>query len=291
MRRTALTCLLTLTALLPTPAAADPGGPYAHYVALGDSYAAGPGIPRQVGAPAGCARSESSYPAALARLLAVPTFTDVTCSAATITHLAGPQRVNGGTNPPQLSALRPHTDLVTLTIGGNDMGFGEILSTCARLARADPTGAPCEAHYAGDGRDVLGDRIRTLAGELEEVLIEIGRRSPDARIVLVGYLRILPSDRGCRPQVPFADGDTPYFDATQRLLNQTLSDAAAKTGATFVNPYWPSTSHDACAAPSRRWVEPLLPATPSAPLHPNAKGMAVTAALTWLTLNRNRWGW
>ncbi|MGX7824400.1 SGNH/GDSL hydrolase family protein [Actinokineospora sp. 24-640] len=281
MRRAAVLLLSVLgLSTLPGAAVAAPGP---HYVALGDSYASGPGIPAQTGTPAGCARSDHNYPALLARWLRVASFTDVTCGGAQTKDMFAPQAVSGGANPAQLDAVTRRADLVTVTIGGNDMGFGEILQTCGRLGAGDPTGAPCEAHYTAGGTDVLTDRIDAVADRVAAVLAEVHRRAPRAEVVLVGYLRILPSGNGCWPAVPFAAGDTAYFDGTGRLLNETLERVAKESGAAFVNPYRYSTGHDACAPPTRRWVEPLVPANPAAPIHPNARGMAVTAALTLVT--------
>ncbi|PPK61328.1 SGNH/GDSL hydrolase family protein [Actinokineospora auranticolor] len=258
---------------------------YRHYVALGDSYASGPGIPTQNGTPLGCGRSDHNYPGKLARWLRVRRFTDVTCGGATTAEMTRPQQVYGGENPPQFDALRPETDLVTLTIGGNDIGFGEILSTCGRLGATDPTGAPCKAHYTASGTDELANRVRAVARtRVAKTLGEIHKRVPRATILVVGYLRILPDGPGCWPLVPFAAGDTAYFDQTGRALNQALAETARQAGATFINPYPYATNHDACQSAEDRWVEPLRPDSPAAPLHPNDTGMTVVAALAWLAV-------
>ncbi|MFC5290153.1 SGNH/GDSL hydrolase family protein [Actinokineospora guangxiensis] len=270
IRATLLALLLALTA---APASAAPAR---HYVALGDSYASGPGIPAQTGHPAGCGRSTTNYPGILARWVRFTSVTDVTCGGATTEDMWAAQPVQGGSNPPQLDAVTRESTLVTLTIGGNDIGFGEILATCGRLGATDPTGSPCADFYG----DKLADRIDAVEEEVAAVLAEIHRRAPKAEVVLVGYLRILPARTGCWPAVPFAAGDTAFFDGTQRLLNETLARVAKAGEATFADPYPISTGHDACAAPQRRWVEPLRPASPAAPIHPNARGMAVTAAVT-----------
>ena len=276
-RAAALTAALVL-GLSAAPASAAPGR---HYVALGDSYASGPGIPDRVGEPAGCARSSNNYPSVLARWVRFSSVTDVTCGGATTRDMWSPQAVSGGANPPQLDAVTRRATLVTVSIGGNDIGFGEILATCGRLGASDPTGAPCQAYYTAGGTDVLAGRIDAVAGEVARVLAEIHRRAPRAEIVLVGYLRILPDGQGCWPAVPFAAGDTAYFDATQRRMNATLARVAQESGALFADPY--TSGHDACAAPEDRWVEPLRPASPAAPMHPNARGMAVTAAVALVT--------
>jgi len=259
--------------LVATPATADPlhGG----YVALGDSYASGPGIPDQTGAPAGCARSNHNYPGLLASWLRLTDFTDVSCGGARTTDMTAPQQVSGGTNPPQLDALRKDTRVVTVMIGGNDIGFGEILRTCGSLAQSDPAGSPCQRHYG----DQLAARVTTLGPKLAAILDAIHKRSPRASVVVVGYLRILPAAGSCFPTVPFATGDGPFFDDVEKGLNNQLATQAARHHASFVNPYLYSYGHDACAAPDHKWVEGLIPMSPGAPMHPNEKGMRAVAAL------------
>jgi lysophospholipase L1-like esterase len=279
MRLIVLTAAL-LGLLVSTPAAAEPShGPYRSYVALGDSYASGPGIPDQTGIPAGCTRSNHNYPSLLAKWLRIPSFTDVSCGGATTVHMSAPQQVQGGPNAAQLTALKPDTELVTLMIGGNDIGFGEILATCGGLAASNPTGNPCQQHYTATGRNELDARVAATAPKVAAVLEQIHKRSPRAHVVVVGYLRILPAHGGCFPQVPFAAGDVPFFDKTGRNLNAMLADQARRHRATFVNSYAFSAGHDACQAPDRKWVEGLNPTSPAAQMHPNAKGMQAVAAI------------
>lgn len=281
MRPAVLTLVLTMLATFAIPASAARSR--TDYVALGDSYAAGPGIPIQNSTPPGCGRSDQNYPAQLARWLDVATFHDVTCSGATTVHMVNPQQVAGGPNPPQLDALSAKTDLVTLTIGGNDIGFGEILARCGQEGAKDPAGTPCRQYYTRSGRDVLADRVAAVAPKITQTLDGITKRAPHAKILVVGYLRILPPHTGCWPSVPFAAGDTAYFDTVERALNTTIATATQAAGAHFVDPYYFSLNHDACQPPERRWVEPLQPASPATPIHPNAAGMRVAAGLTWAT--------
>lgn len=281
MRPAALLLIVTALATFTVPASAAP--PTRDYVALGDSYAAGPGIPIQNSTPPGCARSDQNYPAQLARWLNVDTFQDVSCSGATTVHMTAPQQVAGGPNPAQFAALSPKTDLVTLTIGGNDIGFGEILARCGQEGAQDPTGNPCQRYYTRSGRDVLADRVAAVAPKIAQALDGIKKRSPHAKILVVGYLRILPPHTGCWPAVPFAAGDTAYFDGVERALNATIATTTHAAGAHFVDPYYFSLNRDACQPRDRRWVEPLQPANPATPIHPNAAGMRVVAGLTWAT--------
>lgn len=257
------------------PAAAST---YGRYVALGDSFASVGTVTAFRTDPLGCARSTDNYPSGVAAHLGVATFVDVTCGGATTVHMTQPQSVLFGPNPPQFNALTPDTDLVTVSISGNDIGFGEIITTCAALSVTDPFGAPCKARYTAGGTDELGDRIAAAAAVVDAVLGGIRERAPQADIVTVGYLRILPPSDGCWPIVPISRGDVAYFDQVQHQLNAMLGDRAAAAGATFVNP-GETTGHDVCQLPGNKWVEGIIPTSLSVPVHPNAAGQAHVASL------------
>ncbi|MFC9287441.1 SGNH/GDSL hydrolase family protein [Streptomyces sp. NPDC057052] len=243
------------------------------YVALGDSYTSGPLIPRQV--DANCARSDHNYPSLVAARYEVASFADVSCSGARTDEMWKAQ----GTNGPQLDALNRGTDLVTLQIGGNDMGFGPIISTCAALSSEDLSGDPCRRHYTSSGVDRLTLNILETAPKVARVLRAVHERAPHARVVVVGYPALLPDDgSGCYPSVPFAAKDFPYLRDMGKRLNRTLRLVAWLNRAEFVDTYGPSVGHDMCKAPADRWVEPLRPSAPAAPAHPNAKGMETMAS-------------
>ncbi|WP_221356335.1 SGNH/GDSL hydrolase family protein [Streptomyces beigongshangae] len=238
------------------------------YVALGDSYTSGPLIPNQV--DANCARSDRNYPSLVAAERGVSTFKDVSCGGATTEHMWKAQ----GTNPPQLDALRRGTDLVTVQIGGNDIGFGSIISTCAALSSQDLSGDPCRRHYTSpSGADRLALTILGAAPELARVLRAVHARAPHARVLVVGYPDLLPEDgSGCYPSVPFAAKDFPYLRDTGKRLNLMMRVVARLNRAEYVDTYGPTVGHDMCKDPAVRWIEPLQPASPAAPAHPNAKG-------------------
>lgn len=236
-------------------------------MALGDSYTSGPGIPRQV--DPGCARSDHNYPSLLAAERQAAAFTDVSCGGATTAEMWQAQ----GRNPPQLDALDRHTDLVTLQIGGNDVGFGSIIATCARLAAEDPAGNPCERSYRSAGHDAPALAVVRTAPKVDRVLRAVRARSPHARVLVVGYPDLLPDDGGgCFPQVPFARRDFPCLRDTEKRLNLMLRLVAGVNGAEYVDTYDPTVGHDMCQAPADRWIEPLRPEAPAAPAHPDARG-------------------
>ncbi|WP_028923083.1 SGNH/GDSL hydrolase family protein [Pseudonocardia acaciae] len=258
---------------------AEPGGAgTGEYVALGDSYVAGPLIPAPTGQPVGCLRSDHNYPSLVQAGLRSPRFRDVSCGGATTKDMTAPQQVTGGVNPPQLDALSARTTLVTLGIGGNDIGFGDIVTDCGTRSPTQPLGAACRDHYTQGGHDQLAERIAKTAPKVAAVLQAIDKRAPGAKVLLVGYPTILPdSGPGCFPVVPFSAGDVAYLRATEKSLNAMLARQAGRAGVEFVDTYASSVGHDICQLPGTKWVEGLVPTSPAAPVHPNALGMRNSA--------------
>lgn len=235
----------------PEPAPTD-------YVALGDSFSAGPLVPDARSDPSGCFRSTNNYPAYLAGFLGVRTYRDVTCSGAWTRDVRRPQRMPfGQTAPPQLDAVSAGTDLVTIGIGGNDFGlFGSIVGTCGALRDRDPGGAPCREAFTrrigGRQVDTKVRDARRVEDHLVQALRAVARRAPDAEMYVVGYPRLLP-ERGRCAAVSFAAGDYAWGGRVARLLNASLRGAAERAGATFVDLYPASRGHDACAG-SQAWL-------------------------------------
>ncbi|MEU3615728.1 SGNH/GDSL hydrolase family protein [Streptomyces sp. NPDC006872] len=291
----ALACGVLTTAIVvgrpdDHPESDPPSGPY---VALGDSYTAGPEIPGQNGSPAGCERSDRNYPALVARRLGLPAadFRDVSCSGATVADLTAAQSTDRGTNPAQLSALSDRTRLVTLGMGGNDIGFASLVKTCVKSGvlnfalsglkglkdlkdlDADSGDAPCKDRYVSDGADEVEQRIETADERLAQALAEVRRRAPEARVYVVGYPAILPSHTtGCGDAMGLAAGDVAYLHDKEQQLNGMLRERAEKAGADYVDTYTPSVGRDACADRQVRWIEPLVPLAPAASVHPNERG-------------------
>jgi lysophospholipase L1-like esterase len=270
--RTVLAALVASLAVSASPAAAAPdAGPY---VALGDSYTAAPLVLNQVGMPGGCLRSDHNYPSLVAAALGVGTLRDVSCSAAVTGDMTAPQSVPLGINPPQFDGLRADTRLVTVGIGGNDVGLVEAAITCVRLGLTAPAGTACRSHYAAGGSDRLVARIAATGPKIAAVLRGIRARAPQARIVLVGYPDVLPrSGNGCYPLVPLSPDDVRYFDGLIVQTNAMLAAQAAANDAEFADTYADSAGHDVCTLPGTRWFEGLVPTAAAFPLHPNALGM------------------
>ena len=244
------------------------------YVALGDSYSAGPLIPAMRTDPLGCVRSTNNYPAFLAGYLAVSTYRDVTCSGARVRDLTHQQTAifGGARVPPQVAALSKQTDLVTVGIGGNDFGlFGDLTSVCPTLAQQQPHGAPCLRHFT-DARGVNTKYrdARRVRSHVAAGLREIHRAAPHARVVVVGYPRLLP-DRGTCAAGPFATGDYRFARHVGILLNRSLRLAAAAHRATYVSTYGVSRGHDVCAG-ARAWINGPQTTATAAAFHPFEKG-------------------
>jgi lysophospholipase L1-like esterase len=260
--------LLAAFGYTPIAGAADPS-----YVALGDSYTAGPLIPVPI-PPFGCLKSSNNYPHLAAPDLGQPVFRDASCSGAETKDMTQPQNVSpDGPNPPQFASLDSKTRIVSIGIGGNDIGFTDIARNCSS---ATNTGTPCQDRYVVNGRDEISARIAETAPKVAAVLQGIHSRSRKAGVYVVNYLPIFPdSGPGCYPQIPVTDGDVPYLRAKQKELNQMLADQAAANRATLVDAYTAGIGHDACQLPETRWVEPVVPVA-AAPLHPNLFGMQGT---------------
>ncbi|MEU0740795.1 SGNH/GDSL hydrolase family protein [Streptomyces sp. NPDC006134] len=292
-RRTARAALAAVAALAvlagtAATAAARPASPRpaAHaagevrYVALGDSFSSGPGIPEQTDSV--CGRSSDNYPSLVARAAGATSFTDVTCAGADTGHMTNPQ----DSIPPQLDALRPDTTLVTLGIGGNDLDLVGVITRCVLLGYLAPQGAPCKQSYTLFGTDEIGSRITATAPRIEAVLKEIRARSPQARVLLVGYPALFPDDgTACRETVALATGDFPWIRDKEKQLNAMLAQQAAARGAVYVDAYAPSVGHDVCKPAGVRWIEPEDTAE-GAGFHPNAAGHRSTADAVLASLSR-----
>ena len=273
-----LLLLLTATACTSEAPGAPPAPPapsFERYVALGDSFSAGPLIPTSDLA-GGCLRSDHNYPSLVADRLEVETFVDVTCSGARTANLTRPQRpFEDARIPPQLAAVTDDTDLVTIGIGGNDLSlFGTLVSTCTRLRASDPTGSPCARELATDRSDT-GESTRTIRSRVAASLRAIRQKAPDATIVLVGYLRLVPEKGSCE-ELPLATGDYAEGRRVSRVLDQALEQAARSSRVVFVDMHAASRGHDICSEDP--WVNGSVTDRQRAlSYHPFAAGMEADA--------------
>jgi lysophospholipase L1-like esterase len=243
------------------------------YVALGSSYAAGPGLGDRVPAsPPRAGRSRHNYPHLLAERLKLR-LTDVSFSGATVAQILGRDR--GATALPQLEAVTSTTKLVTLTGGGNDAGYIGYLSLASLpwLVRA-ATGANRRLVELANESE-FERKIAGLADNLLRLFDEIRSRAPGVTIAVTDYLALLPPESS-------ASAPPLQHEAAQRGLrywqhvNLALRQATARAGAVFVNVSAPSASHHAWSA--EPWTERfVLLGGKAAAYHPTREGMSVVA--------------
>ena len=283
----AVAATLTTVAIAAGGAQAADAGPY---VALGDSYTAAPLVPLQYGTPIGCGRSTRNYPSIVRAAIGATVFRDESCSSATTEHMTEPQSVLGGDHAPQFDALSSDATLVTIGIGGNDVGLVGAAVDCVQLGLLAPTGTACRSNFAKPGGgDRLVDQIAASAPKIAATLQGIRARSPQARVLIVGYPAVAPTDgRSCYPLVPLSADDLAYLDEMLRRTNQMIAEQAAANGAEFVDTYAESIGHDVCRLPPTRWFEGIVPTMPAYPVHPNALGEASMARSVLRVLGQPR---
>jgi hypothetical protein len=188
------------------------------------------------------------------------------------------QHTSAGQNPPQLDSVSGGDGLVMLTLGGDDLGFLNVIDKCMALSWKDLFGSPCQKYYDSGGTDKLAALVAAEAPRMATVLKEIHAKAPRARVLLVGYPDLFPQRGGCWPAVPITNGDISYLRGIEVKLNTMLAGQAKATGTTFVDTYDPTIGHDFCTSAKVRDVEGLVPATLTAPFHPNSRGQAALAA-------------
>jgi len=202
--------------------------------------------------------------------------TDVTCGAADTSDYFESQYPGV---PPQLDALSRGTQLVTMTIGGNDSNvFIETILACGSLGVLSlGQGSPCKDRYGSSFEDTIRN---TTYPSLVRALNAVRAKAPRARVAILGYPWIMPPSGGCFDKMPIASGDVPYVHGIQATLNDAVRRAAAATGATYVNFNTVSVGHDACQPIGVRWIEPVLQGTNAVIVHPDALGEREMAAQT-----------
>ncbi|MFK0120860.1 SGNH/GDSL hydrolase family protein [Streptomyces sp. NPDC090994] len=236
------------------------------YVALGDSFAAAPLVQPVDASNLLCMRSLSDYPHIAAGELGVD-LTDVSCSAATVEHLSTSQYPG---TAPQYEALSEDTDLVSITIGGNDTSLVTTAFGCVNVL-PEPAGSSCAAENTEGGTDQVADVIDAWAPQFDTVLETVHRLAPRARVFVVGYGNYIRPG-GCFPVQPLWSADATYLQEKVDHLAGVLERSAARHDATFVDTYPLGVGHDSCADPADRYIEGFVPTHPALPLHPNADG-------------------
>ena len=228
-----LVALATVVALMaPTPPAAAAAPPY---VALGDSYSSGTGTRSYINDGTSCQRSVYAYPSLLASQKGYA-LNFRACSGARIADVTNTQ----------LSALSSSTRYVTISVGGNDAGFADVLTECALPGWASNCNGAINTAQAFINT--------TLPGRLSTLYASIRSRAPQARVVVVGYPRIFNGE-DCNALTWFSPDEESRLNATADLLNAKLSAAASARGFGFANPTSRFIGHAVCDSPE--WINGL----------------------------------
>ncbi|HEY0642025.1 MAG TPA: SGNH/GDSL hydrolase family protein, partial [Nocardioides sp.] len=225
----ALVGLLSPLLLQPAQAAAPA------YVALGDSYSSGTGTRSYIDDGTTCQRSTQAYPSLIATARGY-TLNFRACSGATIADVTNTQ----------LSALTSATSYVSISVGGNDAGFADVLTECAQ---------PWWSSNCDGAINTAQSFINTtLPGRLNTLYAGIRSRSPYAKVVIVGYPRIFNGE-DCNAFTWFSPEEETRLNQTADLLNSRLASAASAAGFSFADPTSRFVGHAVCD--SDEWINGL----------------------------------
>ncbi len=251
--RVLLVSLLTLAAgVIGTPAAHAATS----YVALGDSYASGVGTRTYYSDSGSCYRSPYAYAVVdAARIGATLSFQ--ACSGAKAADVKNSQ----------LGTLTASTGLVTVQVGGNDIGFSPVLTECAQPGWA----SDCNGAIDGAQTKISS----TLPAALDSLYTSIRSKAPSAKVVVVGYPRIFNGE-DCNAGTWFSPSEETRLNQTADQLNAKIANRAAAKGFSFVNPTSAFVGHAVCD--NVEWLNGL-----SNPIresyHPNRNGQTGYANL------------
>ncbi|MEX0739966.1 MAG: SGNH/GDSL hydrolase family protein [Pseudohongiella sp.] len=266
-----LGCALLAATLGHAQALVDTLQPGARYVALGSSFAAGPGVPEQLG---NCGRSSRNYANLVAEALDL-SLVDVSCNGATTDNIRHTPQ-NGAA--PQIDAVTADTMLVTVTIGGNDIRYTASTFACAGTSVEEN----CTANL---NQDAINDAVSQLPAKLAATIEAIRDKAPQAAVVLVTYPRVFPDDAVSCAELELSAEDTRYLAA----LGQTLQDIFVNVSATQQNliadSYVLGEGHGPCADPvTERWINGNVVASSGVRYHPTAEGYEEMARLVLAAL-------
>ena len=258
---------------------------YRHMVAIGSSFAAGPGI-EPVVEPAAM-RSGSNYAHLVAEALGAE-LVDVSVSGATTaTILSEVQKTPRKRFAPQIESVSADTDLVTVTAGGNDLGYlGSVLAhgLMNRFSKTPVVGPVVRGMQRR--RDlVLPDdaRLQGAADGLTRIVEQAWARAPRATVLLVDYLPLFDEVDAASGALGFTPVQIRHFRSIARLLSDAYAHAAAATGAGLVAASSYPAGHGVASADP--WITPLQPFRAlGGSLHPNAAGMRAVASQILVSL-------
>ncbi|MFF3624268.1 SGNH/GDSL hydrolase family protein [Streptomyces sp. NPDC002467] len=221
------------------------------YVALGDSYSSGVGAGNYDGASGNCKRTTRAYPALWAAAHAPQTFSFAACSGAR----------TGDVLSGQLGPLNSGTDLVSITIGGNDAGFSDVMTTCVLQSEATCVARVNQAKAYVDS---------TLPGQLDQVYNAISGRAPSAHVVVLGYPRFYKLNGTC--VTGLTEGERSAINGAADYLNAAIAKRAANHGFTFASVAGAFTGHEICSGDA--WLHSVNWLNIGESYHPTAAGQS-----------------
>lgn len=246
-----------------------------HYVALGDSRAAAP-TNLSVFRPDGCGRTSSSYPTVLASKLGA-TLTDKSCVAAKTDNILSTRQLTlYGFRELQINALTPDTDLVTMSIGGNDIGWSQFVNPCISTL----PGIDKKCRDDAELQTSIDTALSDLQPKVERVLSEVKARAPQATVVLVGHGGLY-DETGCAWRANYSDADGPVITGFFAEFNATLEAAASSHDVIFIDVDTPAQNgHDVCSG-EQRWFNGDSSGSMYQDRHPTPLGSRAIADLIY----------
>jgi lysophospholipase L1-like esterase len=236
------------------------------YVSLGSSLASGFGIANQ---SASCGRSDKDYGQLVAAKYELQ-LDDVSCGAAVVPNVVDTPQ---GDNPPQIDAVTADTKLITIGLGGNDIGYNGTALACG-----DPT-TTCSAPAS------LAADEAALPAKLNTMIAAVRAKAPKATIVVVTYPREFPKEN-CTA-LSLTDDELAILQQMGASVERSLVAAAKKSHVLLADPYAQRGDHTACAPASQRWTNGKdVAAGAGFAYHPTALGHEEMAALIGTALHR-----
>ncbi|MET8296954.1 SGNH/GDSL hydrolase family protein [Streptomyces sp. NPDC005180] len=221
------------------------------YVALGDSYSSGVGSGNYDSASGSCKRTTRAYPALWAAAHSPQTFSFAACSGAR----------TGDVLSGQLGPLNSGTDLVSITIGGNDAGFSDVMTTCVLQSESTCVNRVNQAKAYVDS---------TLPGQLDQVYNAISSRAPSARVVVLGYPRFYQLNGSCIAGL--TEGERSAINGASDYLNAAIAKRAADHGFAFASVAGAFTGHEICSGDA--WLHSVNWTNIGESYHPTATGQS-----------------
>lgn len=183
---------------------------------------------------------------------------------------AGPEK-NPSVLAAQIDALEPDTDLITLSIGGNDLSFGP-WSRCITGMLENRGEEDCDEGLYDESARALLD----LPSRLDDIYRRIHEKAPDATIITTGYMPIASLRDECEATADLPSGTLNWAAGLTVTMNAMVRDAATRNGALYVLPA-NAEFHSVCAPANERWTDPTGEETNSFPAHPTPAGQKAMA--------------